>query len=80
MGELKLTFSPPIFTPKIGLENQVVIIAQIISNLVKIISNLVKIISNLVKIMLLIVFTKIGIVKTISHILPKKCPKRSSKP
>ena len=73
MGELKLTFSPPIFTPKIGLENQVVIIAQIISNLVKIIS-------NLVKIMLLIVFTKIGIVKTISHILPKKCPKRSSKP
>ena len=72
MGELKLTFSPPIFTPKIGLENQVVIIAQIISNLVKIIS-------NLVKIMLLIVFTKIGIVKTISHILPKKCPKRSSK-
>ncbi len=73
MGELKRTFSPPIFTPKIGPENQVVIIA-------KIISNLVKIISNLVKIMLLIVFTKIGIVKTTSHILPKKCPKRSSKP
>ena len=73
MGELKRTFSQPIFTSKIGLENQVVIIAQIISNLVKIIS-------NLVKIMLLIVFTKIGIVKTISHILPKKCPKRSSKP
>jgi hypothetical protein len=73
MGELKRTFSPPIFTPKIDLENQVVIIAQIISNLVKIIS-------NLVKIMLLIVFTKIGIVKTTSHILPKKCPKRSSKP
>lgn len=66
MGELKRTFSPPIFTPKIDLENQVVIIAQIIS--------------NLVKIMLLIVFTKIGIVKTISHILPKKCPKRSSEP
>ena len=73
MGELKRTISPPIFTPKIGPENQVVIIAQIISNLVKIIS-------NLVKIMLLIVFTKIGIVKTISHIPPKKCPKRSSKP
>jgi hypothetical protein len=66
MGELKRTFSPPIFTPKIDLENQVVIIAQIIS--------------NFVKIMLLIVFTKIGIVKTTSHILPKKCPKRSSKP